>query len=209
MSIFNCNYFWIDPKGPFTSTQTTLTEIKTWQQPENLLGMASFGLASLDAKKTSLTGTSPTGTKCILYTAPGISDIMKHGVASPTSKNLCYSTIQLPANLKPGIHRILYGWPYELSIHGSGRYYNDVAYVKIEGPETNVKTQGNLGIGLTSFTQQQINMQYDYWHQSPFESKISRQQWLQAITPKGETGPVGSSARFALPPRCKYQLSVV
>jgi hypothetical protein len=181
-----------------------LTDFVEWQQPKNLIAYASYGLASVDAKKYAKTGVSPTGTKCVDKGA--ISSITSQNVGDVTSSNACYSTFKLP-DLKAGIHRILYGWPFEHPKHGAGRMYYDLIHIKIEGGGSG-QTQGNQGIGLTSFTQQQIDTQYQYWQQLPFESKVSNAQWLAAITPKGKSGPEAPSCHYSMPPTGRYKMSV-
>jgi hypothetical protein len=139
-------------------------------------------------------------------------DIVKQAKGhSPSNDKVCYSTITLPKNMKPGIHRILFGWPFEKREHGSGQIYFDVIYLQITGgsasgdQDDNDKGVGN-GIGLGSFTLQQMKTQAAYWHQSPFQSKVSHSQWLDSLIPKGKSQPEGPSCHYVCPVQSVYKL---
>lgn len=125
--LFSCNYFWIDPLGPFSpSAAAPFTDLLKWQQPENLLGLASFGLSeqgkNADASPIK-DGLSPTGTRCIDSSSPqvkGIQEIVRKSSEVISNPKVCYSTFKLPANMRTGQHRILFGWNFEKPQAGPG-----------------------------------------------------------------------------------------
>lgn len=224
--------FFLDPAGPFDNIENVIppmTDLWQWQKPDNLLSYASFGTTPankvdgiwrvdfVERDPTIQTGTSPTGTRCVNYkTAPGMMDVMKRvpvGTAQTTGDTVCFAPVQIPKHIKPGVHRILYTWPFYLPHHGSGLELYDTAYIHVvasadapggNGLSPQYSERGN-SIGASSFTKQQIDNQYSYWQQVPFESKKNHGDWLWGITPKGATQPEAPSNHYVWPIQGLYK----
>jgi hypothetical protein len=234
--LWTCTYFWLDPKGPFPNANAPLTDLAIWQQPENMVALASYGLCQVngDCPKGKTDGVSATGTRCVNYkTAKGMAEIVKAAKGHiPSNDKICYTTISLPKNIKNGLHRILYMWPFEKPEHGSGQAMYDVAYLQIGagGADADAVLSADVdensqaddddapngaagagtgvgnGIGLGSFTLAQLKTQAAYWMQSPFQSKVSHEQWLASIKPKGKDAPESPSCHYVFPVKSAYKL---